>query len=362
MTTILVIEDETPLRESIRDTLYFEGFDVLEAENGKVGLHLAQQHKPDLIICDIMMPELDGYGVLEALRNELTVPFLFLTAKVERDDIRKGMNMGADDYLTKPFSHDELLSAIRARLDRQGTIIKELEQAKQRLVKIVAHELRTPLVSISLVNDIISMKMDSLSGEELHRLQNMLGAGSRRLKHLVEQMVFITQIEAGAITRNSIRDKGATSRLDDVLTSALPLARRFTLRHADTKVRRDNRDTDIYIFCDPFALKHAVAELISNALEFSPEGSEVLITTWKEDQTVYVSILDQGPGIAQDELKQVVTYFQQINRENQEQQGMGIGYPLAQQLIEAHGGSVKLRSVVDVGTQVIISMPTVDPE
>ena len=127
MTSILVIEDETSIRESIIDALEFAKYNVEAARNGVEGVQLAQSYKPDLILCDVMMPELDGYGVLLELSQmpDLSrVPFVFLTAKATRDDMRHGMALGADDYLTKPFTSQELLEAVKSRLERHKQVQK----------------------------------------------------------------------------------------------------------------------------------------------------------------------------------------------------------------------------------------------
>jgi diguanylate cyclase len=127
MTTILVIEDVETLREEIMETLSYEGFDVLGAENGVVGVQIAKTYLPNLIICDIAMPELDGFGTLVALRQEpktSMIPFIFLTAMTEKADMRQAMQLGADDYLTKPFTSEELLSAIASRLQKYN-LVKE---------------------------------------------------------------------------------------------------------------------------------------------------------------------------------------------------------------------------------------------
>ncbi|MFA5245536.1 MAG: response regulator, partial [Pedobacter sp.] len=119
---ILIIEDNEDIRESSIEILELAGYDVLQAENGKIGVEIAQQQLPDMILCDIMMPELDGYGVLYLLsKNHETanIPFIFLTAKAERSDMRKGMEMGADDYLTKPFDDMELLNTIESRFHKK---------------------------------------------------------------------------------------------------------------------------------------------------------------------------------------------------------------------------------------------------
>jgi CheY-like chemotaxis protein len=138
MRKILLIEDDVVLRENTSELLELSNYDVTSAANGKIGVQLAKKIVPDIIVCDIMMPELDGYGVLEALtKNEVTkhIPFIFLSAKTERSDVRKGMDLGADDYITKPFNEDELISAIESRLakasilkDRRETIEVEEEE------------------------------------------------------------------------------------------------------------------------------------------------------------------------------------------------------------------------------------------
>ena len=121
MKKILVIEDEPEMRRNLLTILKFEKFEPLGAENGRIGLDLARTEKPDLILCDVMMPELDGYGVLQGLRENpetVALPFIFLTAKGEKVDQRCGMSLGADDYLTKPVPRADLLNAISARLLR----------------------------------------------------------------------------------------------------------------------------------------------------------------------------------------------------------------------------------------------------
>jgi CRP-like cAMP-binding protein len=136
MKKILLIEDNLEVRENTMEILSLANYNVLSAENGKIGVELAQKEKPDLIICDIMMPELDGYGVLHILnKNEQTagIPFIFLTAKTEKTDIRKGMNLGADDYLTKPFDDTDLLNAIEARLRKSAMQQKQYEASPEGL-------------------------------------------------------------------------------------------------------------------------------------------------------------------------------------------------------------------------------------
>ncbi|MBD3563098.1 EAL domain-containing response regulator, partial [Planktothrix sp. FACHB-1355] len=147
MKKILVIEDDLPVRSNLVKLLGAEGFEVIGADNGILGVQLAQTHMPDLIVCDVMMSKLDGYGVLTLLRqnrNTAKIPFIFLSAKADRTEVRQGMNLGADDYVTKPFTRSELLGAIAARLQRQADIIYN-STAAQPLIEEGFNELKNNL-------------------------------------------------------------------------------------------------------------------------------------------------------------------------------------------------------------------------
>ncbi|MEH2046224.1 EAL domain-containing response regulator [Nostoc sp.] len=150
MPKILIIEDEEAVRENILDLLEAENFETIAAANGRIGVHLAILEVPDLILCDMMMPEIDGYGVLTALHQDpstATIPFIFLTAKSAKSDFRQGMDMGADDYITKPFTRAELLSAIMNRLEKYATLKRYLSpqtvinnlSPKMQLLEISLH-------------------------------------------------------------------------------------------------------------------------------------------------------------------------------------------------------------------------------
>ncbi|HVD98907.1 MAG TPA: response regulator [Cytophagaceae bacterium] len=144
MKTILLIEDNLEVRENTAEILELADYKVLTAENGKIGIELAKKNLPDLIVCDIMMPELDGYGVIHVLSKSpetASIPFIFLTAKTEKNDIRKGMNLGADDYLTKPFDDVELLDAVEIRL-RKNELIKKSSSTTLDGINQIAHEAR----------------------------------------------------------------------------------------------------------------------------------------------------------------------------------------------------------------------------
>lgn len=182
MKKILVIEDEPEMRRNIVTILRLEHFQPIAAENGRVGVELARKEKPDLILCDVMMPEMDGHAVLQALRADddlATIPFLFLTAKGEKSDVRSGMNLGADDYLTKPVAKTDLLNAIRARLERQR------QQARpQFLPNFDSH---TPLLSLGLTPRVAEVLLWVAQGKTNPEIATILGISDQTVKkHLME--------------------------------------------------------------------------------------------------------------------------------------------------------------------------------
>lgn len=175
MKKILVIEDTESIRNEIIEILNFEGFKTLGAENGQVGIQLARQHLPDLIICDVMMPGLNGYDVLAKLRqdsNTALIPFIFLTAKASKEDMRQGMNIGADDYLTKPFTADELLATVKARMERQTTVTQHYTSEIARVERQLTHFIdwsERQLNQLTYYNNLTGLPNQLLLQEQLNQ-------------------------------------------------------------------------------------------------------------------------------------------------------------------------------------------------
>jgi DNA-binding NarL/FixJ family response regulator len=182
MKKILVIEDEAQTLETLVLMLEMEGFKPLSAPNGRAGVALAKKELPDVILCDVSMPELDGYGVLETLRADrvtVSIPFIFLTAKGDKKDLRTGMNLGADDYLTKPASAEEVLSAINARLDRHN----EKQQAAMAKVELKANfDSAKPLESLGLTPREAEVLLWIAQGKSNADIGTILGCAENTVK------------------------------------------------------------------------------------------------------------------------------------------------------------------------------------
>lgn len=201
MVKILVIEDDLEIRTNLLELLTLEGYSVVSAEDGMTGLLGALEQKPDLILCDVMMPELNGYDVLEAVRQEpeiATVPFIFLTALADKADIRQGMNLGADDYLTKPFTRTEVLEAINIRLARQAAASRQaqmqqrqphlqefLTEAQQELLSDLREQFKENIAKLGIATQILKQMEDSENRERsLALLQSVCAAEIKLLNRL----------------------------------------------------------------------------------------------------------------------------------------------------------------------------------
>lgn len=364
MTKILIIEDHATLRGQLAQVLQMNDYDVSGVGDGTTGIQAALNDAPDLILCDIMLGEVSGFDVLERVRaNAATssTPFIIMSAKDDRASMRQGMALGADDYITKPFTSGELVKAIETRLQRRQAIARDaergLEATRQQLMRMVTHELRTPLTSINMVVDIISRQRNVLETDQLTELLDTLASGSKRLSRLVDQIVLISQLQSGMLSHSNIVSGGMTTPLWEIVIAAIGLARRFAYRNPNVDIDLMDPPQNAPVVCNPLALKHALAELITNALSFSPEGSSIAITQWAAEGAIFVSIVDHGPGIAPEEVERALAHFEQINRQAQEQQGMGLGLGLANQLITVHGGSLTIRSEPGQGTEVTVALP-----
>lgn len=203
---ILVVEDDTHLMEGIRDILELNGYDVLTATDGSNGLDVLQSQvqPPDLIVSDIMMPRMDGYAFFNAVRADeawIAIPFIFLTAKGERDDIFRGKSMGAEDYVVKPFDADELLVAVDSRLKRQRQLNQqrdnEVSGIKRNILNILNHEFRTPLTYVVAYADMLHRDADDLEVSDMRAFLRGINSGANRIRRLVENFILLVELETG---------------------------------------------------------------------------------------------------------------------------------------------------------------------
>lgn len=362
MKTILVIEDEVEIREIVCEILDAENFEVIDTGDGRTGLELAQAKVPDLVICDVMMPELDGYGVLAALRqNPVTeaIPFIFLTAKTAKTDWRQGIELGADDYLTKPFTRKELLGAIAARQDKQ---LAQEKQSQQKLSELrgnithaLPHEFRTPLNGILGLSRLLIDSYEIMDREEVVEMLEEIYTSGDRLYRLTQNFLIYADLELIATNPERIRE---LRRSDESTTTKSPIA-----EVARRKAQACNRDTDLQLAlheaCVPIPetkFQKIVEELVDNAFKFSAAGTPVRIESELADDIFTLSILDLGRGMTEAQIENLGAYMQ-FERKLYEQQGSGLGLAIAKRLSELYRGKLAIESLPGKQTLVKVTLP-----
>lgn len=363
MTKILVIEDEASVRENLIELLAEEGYQVIGAQDGEEGVQRVWEELPDLVICDIMMPKLDGYGVLARVSRDVRlagIPFLFLTARVAREDLRKAMELGADDYITKPFTRSEVLQAITTRLGRlqrmEALTEKKLTDLSDRIITDLPHELMTPLSVVIGFSEVLANQVDVLTRDEMRKLARDMHRSAYRLLHLIQNSLLYAEIR----TLNS-----DFSRQLEFLASLGPLTAAPLLEMIENKAQLMDRAADLQVTAQPAFLKiteqhleKIIDEILDNAFRFSKSGAQVVVEGVQlPDAQVYrLRIRDHGRGMTAEQIRRVdgLTPF---DRHVYERQGLGMGLVLAKQLCRLYQGSLGIQSVPGEGTLVEVILP-----
>ncbi|MTJ48753.1 response regulator [Dolichospermum sp. UHCC 0259] len=362
MKTILIIEDEPQIRNNIREILHLSDFNTLVAENGLQGLELAKDKHPDLIICDLMMPELDGYGVLTQLRQDsdtATIPLIFLTAKSDWSDLRRGMELGADDYLTKPFQTEQLLQAITTRLDKQAISDQQTQEKLNTLSRSISsslpHEINTPLNHILGISNLLIEEYDIISREEILEMLASINKAGKRLHELTINFLMYAEIELLASSSEKIaalRNYGVQIFVKSIIENvALTIAKNFN-READLSI--DISDGMVQL--SPAKLTKITKEIIDNAFKFSQPNTPVKIIGHSDNDTFHLFIIDHGRGMTPEQISNIGAYAQ-FERKMYEQQGSGLGLLIAKRLVELHGGEFSIESIYKKQTIIRIVLP-----
>lgn len=361
MQKLLLIEDETLIRENLAELLTLNGFDVYTAPNGKEGLMLATQHQPDLILCDVMMPELDGFQTLEIIRANPSLsntPFLFLTAKADVMDTRKGMALGADDYLTKPFKMDTLLMAIQARLKREEQRKAHTQALLQEQLKAMTHlsthEYNTPLTGILGFTSLLIDYYGEFSKAENLSMLDMIKVNCLRLKRSLDNNRLINRLQ-NISTSDAFYHFFSTGHADitpDVLNKHILSASYRQNRQIPCHV--DVENAQVHISADNLAT--ILEELTDNAVKFSADDQLIHITGHLCSDHYELTFLNQGQPFHQDDINRTAPY-RQFDRPKYEQQGFGLGIAITNKLLEFNKGSLHIENVDAGRTQVVVHFP-----
>lgn len=355
---ILIIEDTRSIREELKDILTFEGMNVVTAEDGEKGIEIAKKETPDLILCDIMMPKKDGYQVYkEIMHSELhETPFIFLTAKATSDNVREGMILGADDYITKPFNIDLLVSSIKRQLEKkksQKKIVKNrFETLQTNISQAIPHELLTPLNAIIGLSKICAEKK-SFDVKTTREFANAISDSGKRLYETIRKFIYYTEIEL--LVNNPIKN-------ESYLDMTVDMGSYVIMDQGNVISKKHNRESDLKLDIVPFKLKMnyshfeiVILNILDNAFKFSKAGDNVEVQVVKGNPFVEISICDNGIGMSPDN-KEKIDAFTQFDRPILEQQGLGLGLITSYKLIEFYGGKLNWEKNKNKGTTFTISL------
>lgn len=352
------------MAEGIRDTLELADYEVMLAANGREGLERLTQRKPALIISDIMMKEIDGYEFCQIVQAEsawVDIPFIFLTAKRRAEDIRRGKQLGVDDYLTKPFLPDDLLVIVQAKIERaqarQAVARAEVTTLKDELTMMIGHELRTPLTYIHGYLELMASGRNALTEEELTTYLRGIKIGSDRLGQVVQDVLTWLAIRTGKAEHKY----QVLARVDEQLTALLHLS---IARFAE---RAQERGVELVLEIPPSLpplracrtqIEEILRQLLDNAIKFSlAEGGVVRVVALETPEGIQVSVQDHGVGIPAHQLPYIFEPMLQINRSQYEQQGTGLGLAIARAYVELHGGHIWVESEPKQGSTFYFVLP-----
>jgi signal transduction histidine kinase len=361
MKKILVIDDEEFLRDMVRIALTERGYEVVEAADGTRGIELARSELPDLILCDVRMERVDGYLTLASLREEpstASIPVILITGIVDQAGMRHGMELGADDYLPKPFTLEALYAAVEARLKKAQTARDEAEKKMARLRDNISlmlpHEMRTPLNGILSYAELLEVSADSLPPEEIADMGRTIKESGQRLQRLIENFLAYVQLEIAAA------DPAQTEALRRAVTANAGELIRF---EAQSAAKAAGRATDLQLTLTPVPMPMSsghvtklVQELVGNALKFSPAGTPVTVALSQAEGTVEFSVANHGAGFTPEQIANIGAYMQ-FDRKTNEQQGAGLGLVIAKRISELHGGTLSIASDAAHGTSVRVTLP-----
>jgi signal transduction histidine kinase len=361
---ILIVEDDAALLAGLREVLELAGYRVVTADHGVAGLAALETFTPDLIISDIMMPKMDGYrffGEVRARPAWLGLPFIFLTAKGEKTDVRRGKQLGVDDYITKPFDEEDLLVAVRAKLDRRAQLQaahdRQIGDFKRTILNTLHHEFRTPLTYITTYTELLRDSGAEVSADDLVQYLRGLQTGSERLRRLVEDFILLVEIQSGAARETYERRRDVLHNLSSILHGVL------TKYGARAAARGVELISDVPaqlppVLADPEYLTTAVSRLVDNAIKFCKrEGGRVTLAARADKERLVLQVKDDGIGMESDQLSKIFDTFYQIDRARMEQQGIGSGLAIARGLITLHGGTLAVESQAGVGSTFTIELP-----
>lgn len=363
---ILVVEDSPSLNKTVCELLRSQGYHTLSAHDGQEALELLYQRRVDLVLSDVVMPRLDGYGLLQRIRSDQRLqrlPVVFLTGYATPDDRRRAKESGVEDYLAKPLDKQDLLATVRNVLARQhhieDAIQREIDALRSQILGLVQHEFRTPLTFVMGYAEFLQSALDNRAGiAELRHSVEAILEGSRRLHNLIESFLLLASLNDTAIDPGDLYPLDPMALWGEVVDTLHP-----NLTQAGLDV----------VFVEPsqpwvgFGLmglvREALQRLLENAIVYSrPESRVIRLSAATRPGYVGWIIQDEGMGIPADKVAQIVQPFTRVPFNPGGTHGAGLGLTLVQRIAQLHNGFLSIESQEGSGSTIGLWISDAEPD
>ena len=360
-TCVLVVDDDPIMQELAGANLRETGYDVMIANDGREALTAIHKRRPDLIISDLDMPEMDGFEMTRAIRSDVLtndIPIIVVTASDHADAVEEAFAVGATSFLAKPINWTLFGQAVkfvlRASDDQKNLrIARDKAEAgvlfKDALMSLMSHELRTPLNAIIGFGQLIGDQF-SLRGDDVHKeYSDYIVEGGKRLLNTISDMLLASDARSGPLTLNEI---------DTTVGEIAEMAQSFAANSSkwtEAKFSLRMQDPNQELCCDRTLVARALAKLIDNSLVHSEPGVEITLGTAVTKQGALAFLVkDNGPGLRDDDLAQINTPFSRSDMAlKSEDAGLRLGWPMVKAIAAAHNCNIQARSTAGVGTQIV---------
>jgi two-component system, sensor histidine kinase and response regulator len=372
---ILVVDDVQQNIQVVGTMLREAGYSIMPATNGSAALQRVQKKLPDLILLDLMMPEMDGLEVCRRLKADPAtrpIPIIFLTASNEMSHLVQGLQAGAVDYVTKPFNPPELLARVRTHLElkhardtivRYGQELARLNEEKNEFMGIAAHDLRNPLGAIIGYAEIIAEEAASLQaspGERFERSRQEMSECATRVKHTSNRMAEMVQnlLDANRIERGEMRVNLAPTDLGPLLNTVTETQRARAAAKQQT-IQLENDPDPVVALLDSAVTVQVLENLVSNAVKYSPPGKRISVRLTKSPTVVRCEVQDEGPGLSAEDQKKLFGKFARLSaKPTGGEHSTGLGLSIVKKMVEAMNGKVWCESDLGQGATFIVEFPT----
>lgn len=362
---ILIVDDVLSNVLLLKVLLTGEKYAIVTANNGKQALEQVEQEKPDLILLDVMMPDINGFEIAKILKSQsetCEIPIIFLTALNSTPDIVKGFQTGGNDFISKPFNKEELLIRVKHQISliaAKRFIVAQTEELRKtiigrdKLYSVIAHDLRSPMGSIKMVLNMLTMSLPKeVIGEEMFDLLNTANQTTEEVFGLLDNLLKWTKSQIGRL--NVVyQDYNIVEMIEGIIEIFTMLGELKQI-----KIRFTDHEDKVFVRADIDMIKTVLRNLISNAIKFSHEHSEIWIDLTVADGNAVVSVKDSGCGMDEDQQKKLLhtdTHFSTFGTNNEE--GSGLGLLLCVDFVEKNGGRLWFESTKGEGSTFYFTVP-----